>query len=55
MDPAYAVHQLAELGAYGITFHDNDVFAFDADAAEKEAAIGSLRRRSTRPVSASRW
>ena len=44
MDPAYAVHHLAELGAYGITFHDNDVFAFDADASEKEAAIGSLRR-----------
>jgi xylose isomerase len=44
MDPAYAVHRLAELGAYGITFHDNDVFAFDADAAEKKAAIDSLRR-----------
>ena len=44
MDPAYAVHHLAELGAYGITFHDNDVFAFDAAASEKEAAIGSLRR-----------
>ncbi len=44
MDPAYAVHRLADLGAYGITFHDNDVFAFDADAAEKEAALGSLRR-----------
>jgi xylose isomerase len=44
MDPAYAVHRLAELGAYGISFHDNDVFAFDADAAEKKAAIDSLRR-----------
>ena len=44
MDPAYAVHHLADLGAYGITFHDNDVFAFDADAGEKEAALASLRR-----------
>src|SRR3954465_1265961 len=44
MDPAYAVHRLAELGAYGITFHDNDVFAFDADAGAKEAALGSLRK-----------
>jgi xylose isomerase len=44
MDPAYAVHQLADLGAYGISFHDNDVFAFEADAAAKEAALGSLRR-----------
>jgi xylose isomerase len=44
MDPAYAVHRLAELGAYGISFHDNDVFAFDADAAAKETALDSLGR-----------
>jgi xylose isomerase len=44
MDPAYAVHRLAELGAYGITFHDNDVFAFDADASQKDAALGPLRQ-----------
>ena len=44
MDPVYAVHRLADLGAYGITFHDNDVFAFDADADEREAALGPLRR-----------
>ncbi len=44
MDPAYAVHHLAELGAYGISFHDNDVFAFDAGDGEKEAALTSLRR-----------
>ena len=44
MDPAYAVHRLAELGAYGISFHDNDVFAFDADDGEKQAALDSLRR-----------
>jgi xylose isomerase len=44
MDPAYAVHRLADLGAYGITFHDNDVFAFDADAGQKEAALEPLRR-----------
>ena len=29
--------KLAELGAWGITFHDNDVFPFDADDAEREA------------------
>ena len=44
MDPAYAVQRLADLGAYGISFHDNDVFAFDADAGEKEASLGSLRK-----------
>ena len=27
--------KLAELGAWGITFHDNDVFGFDADDATR--------------------
>ncbi len=44
MDPAYAVHKLAELGAAGITFHDNDVFPFEADAATKEAHLAPLRK-----------
>ena len=44
LDPAEAVHRLSELGAYGITFHDNDVFPFDADAAEKERHLAPLRK-----------
>jgi xylose isomerase len=44
MDPAYAVGKLAELGAYGVTFHDNDVFEFDADDAAREAAVASFRK-----------
>ena len=44
LDPAVAVHKLAELGAYGITFHDNDVFPFGADAAEKERHLAPLRK-----------
>jgi xylose isomerase len=43
MDPAYAVHKLAELGAWGVTFHDNDVFPFDSDDAVREAHLGKLR------------
>ncbi|MEO7058216.1 MAG: xylose isomerase [Lapillicoccus sp.] len=43
LPPAEAVHRLAELGAYGITFHDNDVFPFGADAAEKERHLAPLR------------
>jgi xylose isomerase len=43
LDPAEAVQRLSELGAYGITFHDNDVFPFDADAAEKERHLAPLR------------
>ncbi|TNC22352.1 xylose isomerase [Amycolatopsis alkalitolerans] len=43
MEPAEAVHRLSDLGAYGITFHDNDVIPFGSSAAEKEAALKPLR------------
>jgi xylose isomerase len=43
LEPATAIGKLAELGAYGITFHDNDVFGFDADSATKAIAIAKLR------------
>jgi xylose isomerase len=43
LPPAESVRRLSELGAYGITFHDNDVFPFDADAAEKERHLAPLR------------
>ncbi|MFL6100079.1 MAG: xylose isomerase [Actinomycetales bacterium] len=43
LDPAEAVRRLSDLGAYGMTFHDNDVFAFDADAAERDRQLTSLR------------
>src|SRR5690242_21139093 len=39
-----AVYKLAELGAYGVNFHDNDVFAFDATPAEREAKIAAFRK-----------
>jgi xylose isomerase len=44
LDPEVAVSRLAELGAYGVSFHDNDVFPFGASAAEKSQAIARLRR-----------
>jgi xylose isomerase len=44
LDPAEAVHRLSDLGAYGMTFHDNDVFPFDADEAEKERHLVPLRK-----------
>ena len=44
LDPDVAVNRLAELGAYGVSFHDNDVFPFAAtSAAEKSQAIARLR------------
>src|ERR1035441_2708503 len=42
LDPVMAVTRLAELGAYGVCFHDNDVFPFGATPAEKSHAIGRL-------------
>ena len=31
LTPVEAVHRLAELGAYGLTFHDDDLFPFGSD------------------------
>ena len=39
-----AVRKLAELGAYGVNFHDNDVFDFDAGPAERDERISAFRK-----------
>jgi xylose isomerase len=39
-----AVHQLASLGAYGVNFHDNDVFPFEASDAVRDERIGAFRK-----------
>ena len=39
-----AVRKLAELGAYGVNFHDNDVFAFEATEAERDERIAAFRK-----------
>ena len=39
-----AVRKLAELGAYGVNFHDNDVFPFEASDAERDRKIGDFRQ-----------
>jgi xylose isomerase len=39
-----AVRKLAEIGAYGVNFHDNDVFGFDASDAEREERVGAFRK-----------
>ena len=39
-----AVRKLAELGAYGVNFHDNDVFPFGASDAERDRKIADFRR-----------
>jgi xylose isomerase len=36
LDPVAAVHRLAEIGAWGVNFHDNDLVPIDAAAAERD-------------------
>jgi xylose isomerase len=43
LDPVETVHRLAELGAYGVTFHDDDLIPFGSDAATREAKIKRFR------------
>jgi xylose isomerase len=43
LDPVRSVHQLAELGAYGVTFHDDDLVPFGVDANERERHIKRFR------------
>ncbi|GMA35966.1 hypothetical protein GCM10025876_21700 [Demequina litorisediminis] len=43
LDTVEAIHGLADAGAWGITFHDNDVFDFDATDAERQRAIDALK------------
>jgi xylose isomerase len=39
-----AVRKLAEIGAYGVNFHDNDVFPFEAGRAERDRLISAFRK-----------
>jgi len=44
LDPVEAVHRLSELGAHGVTFHDDDLVPYGSARAEREAHIGRFRR-----------
>lgn len=44
IDTVEAVHRLSDLGAYGMTFHDNDLFPFDASEGERRATIDQLKQ-----------
>jgi xylose isomerase len=43
LDPVESVHRLAELGAYGVTFHDDDLIPFGSDDAAREQHIKRFR------------
>src|SRR5687768_16406198 len=44
LDPCDAVRRLAELGAWGVNFHDNDLVPIDATPSERDRIVGEFRR-----------
>ena len=44
LDVVEAVTKLSELGAYGLTFHDDDLFAFGSSDAERQHQIDRLQK-----------
>jgi xylose isomerase len=43
LDPVDAVHKLADLGAWGVTFHDDDLVPFGSDKATRERLLADFR------------
>lgn len=44
LSPVEIVHMLAEAGAYGVNFHDNDLVPIDAAPAERDRIVRDFRR-----------
>jgi len=44
LDPVDAVHRLAELGAYGVNFHDDDLVPPGSSSTEREGILKRFRR-----------
>jgi xylose isomerase len=44
LDPVDTVHRLADLGAYGVSLHDNDLVPIDASPNQKEELVKRFRR-----------
>lgn len=44
MDPHHSVHKLAELGAWGVNLHDNDLVPFDASLQERDRIVTAFKQ-----------
>ena len=44
LSPVRAVEKLAELGAWGVNFHDNDLVPFDASPGERDRIVAEFKR-----------
>src|SRR6478735_5413227 len=43
LDPIEALEKLSELGAWGITFHDDDLVPFGTDSAGRDRILSNFR------------
>ncbi|MBW0091830.1 xylose isomerase [Pseudonocardia sp. KRD-184] len=43
LDPVESVHRLSDLGAYGVTFHDDDLIPFGSSDAERDRIVSRFR------------
>ena len=43
LDPVDSVRQLAELGAYGVNFHDDDLVPFGSSATDRDRIVKRFR------------
>ncbi|GAB2480575.1 apurinic/apyrimidinic endonuclease family protein [Jatrophihabitans fulvus] len=43
IDPVESVRKLAELGAWGVTFHDDDLIPFGSSASERDAIVDRFK------------
>ncbi|MDT7613951.1 MAG: xylose isomerase [Pseudonocardiales bacterium] len=43
LDPVESVHRLSDLGAWGVTFHDDDLIPFGTEAGERDRLIARFR------------
>ena len=44
LDPVESVHRLSELGAYGVTFHDDDLIPFGTSEGKRDAHVKRFRQ-----------
>jgi xylose isomerase len=44
LSPVELVHLLADVGAYGVNFHDNDLVPIDATAAERDQIVADFKQ-----------
>ena len=52
----YIVQKLAELGAYGVNLHDNDLVPIDATAAERDRIVADFKQAlSDHGLKSCRW